>query len=158
MLLQFLGWPSIPPFLSLCTLITVSAAAPRPAYNKRVVIASDISYNAALIRGVLMNYDDILEEKCSKGEKSEEFLNEKKARIESLNITHPDGFGHPWVVILSLGIYRTILDKDGKCIDLVRHKGDWFIPTCTQSEDKKTIKCNMTGQSIKVLRSSEEAK
>ena len=80
------------------------------------------------------------------------FEDKKKAKIESLNNNYPEGFRHQWAVFLHLELFKTILDKNGKCVDLVPCQwSETFIATGTLSEDKKRLTCNLTGRSYIVL-------
>jgi hypothetical protein len=53
-----------------------------------------------------------------------EFTKIKEDKIASLNREHPNGFDHEWSVFLRFcgtRQFRTVLDKDGRCIDLAEH-------------------------------------
>ena len=84
-------------------------------------------------------------------EEINEFNKEKQSRIENLNKRHPEGFRNQWAIFFKgantyYGVYKTILDKNGKCFDLVKcSDSEWGIPSCTVSGDKKSITCDITG-------------
>jgi len=53
-----------------------------------------------------------------------EFMQVKYAKIASLNREYSKGLDREWSVFLKLcgtRKFRTVLDEDGKCIDLVEH-------------------------------------
>ncbi len=80
------------------------------------------------------------------------FNEKKKLRIEKLNKNYPNGFPRQVAVFLHLDPFKTIIDKNGKCIDLVPCKwSETFIPSCTVSEDKKRITCDSTGFTYTIL-------
>ena len=53
-----------------------------------------------------------------------EFAEVKQNKIKALNSMYPNGFDREWSVYLSFcgtRTFKTVTDKDGKCIDLVEH-------------------------------------